>query len=951
MNEQSTLYQLYAHWCAKIILKLSSISLEVWLSLCIAFASLLVAFFQYRKSQKLQRENLEIQKKLLKSPQQEYDHEKQKNTLHKTDEMEHQTKVQTSALQRYQAHVISKFQFIDFSGLNAILQKPIKLARIYVKLRAKPSYQLKDYISIKDFNQLTEELQPDEDNQPIDFLSVFNTRSQAQKEKQEPLKMIILGHPGSGKTTLMKWIALQCASQKPPFTNMVPVFIPLKDFGADPDNTFRKFNLLAYCTHMIHNQNLDADFFKGIFDNSQVIFLLDGLDEVAIEKTRRDVIAWIQDQHIRKNVLMVTSRFSGLQESRGLQFHSSIPSFAIQDFDIGDIEQFLENWYATIEIAVGGERSESDALDQAQKSAKDLIEVIKDKRYESLKTLAVNPLLLTIIAIVHRTRAVLPKERFKLYDESIRVMIELWNVANRRLDISFSVENSMANLSRIAAHMMIHNCREVKKETINTLLPETIEGKSRADFLDTMVIQAGLLYYSEGQFGFLHLSFQEYLTAIFFAKSEAQNDILEYCSMAYWQETIKLLMNVGHVDMFFQEIDTHLITKDYWRHMKLWEDCLNEISVEETKIKNEKRLAATILKHLPEIDKNEEMIVALSFYYPLFQYANDYIEKGWQLFHHAKHPFVQSIGSSILFRCEKKIQDQLVHEIKERISIFEKADQGDMDHFIMQNNNSLVILIARQHLLDFIFALAKIKSNNHFLAFKTMIDLIDLIDLRIDLRNLRNLRYLRDLIDWRDLRDLRDWTDLIDLIDLRDWRDLIDLIDLRNLRYLRDLRDLRDLRKAYTQKYAQVFKDNQAQLQDWINKTINTIYQLSDKDILKYFPETSQEEIMTFRCQFSEFVHQKLSDGDYSIFNYPITNAVLESASQNVDLYVETIKPILDRELDFDDDADHKDLLKLFDVYRKIDYARLREIMLHIIENERDENIRLNALYIFKRVN
>jgi hypothetical protein len=925
------IYQTVITFFANILTKLSNVPVEIWLPSGIALASFLFNIYQSRKNQKLQKENIEVQKQLQKSPQQEYAHEKQKITLHKADTIQQQTQVYKSACQRYLDHVVSKFQFIDFSGLNAILQKPIKLERIYVKLRAKPNYKLNDYISIKDFNELTEELKADDEDAQIDFLSVFNTQRLRQQNKQEALKMIILGYPGSGKTTLMKWIALACAKNQEPFFNLVPVFIPLKDFGADPDHTFKQFNLIEYCTHIIHNQNLDAGFFKEMFNNSQLIFLLDGLDEVAIEKTRRDVITWIQDQHIRKNILVVTSRFSGLQESKGLQFHTSIPSFAIQDFDIGDIEQFLENWYETIEVAVGGERSEADALAQAKNSAKDLIDVIKDESYDNLKKLAVNPLLLTIIAIVHRTRAILPKERYKLYDESIRVMIELWNVANRKLDISFSVDNSISNLSKIAAHMMKHNIREVKKETICTLIPETIEGKSRDEFLNTMVVQAGLLYYSEAQFGFLHLSFQEYLTAIFFAKSGSQNDILEYCAMAYWQETIKLFINVGNVDQFFQEIDRHLIDKNYWKHMTLWEDCLGEISVEDTKEKNEKRLAETILKLLPELNDNEEMIINLSFYYPLYQYANDYVEKGWHLFHNARHPFIQSIGSSILFRCHKPIQDQLIIEIKQRINDFETNKHADIEHFLMQHNNSLFILMGKKNILDFIFALAKIKSNNSFLAFKTLID----------------LRYLRNL---RNLIDLRYLIDLIDLIDLRYLRDLRDLIDLRDLRDLIDLRDLRDLRDLFINKYEQKLKNNQEKIQQWTDKALNTINNLSDTELLHYFPKTSSEELLTFRCQFSEFVSQKLTEGDYSIFACPIEKDVLEAASKHVEFYVETIKPLLDCELDFDDNSGHKDLLKLFFVYRKIDFARLREIILNIIETEPDENIRLNALYIFKWV-
>ena len=88
------------------------------------------------------------------------------------------------------------------------------------------------------------------------------------------------------------------------------------------------------------------------------------------------------------------------------------------------------------------------------------MQIIGDQSYKGLRQLAVNPLLLTIIAIVHRSRAILPKERHKLYEEALKVMVELWNLANRKIQVSFSADNSIANLSTIAVYLMQKNQRE-----------------------------------------------------------------------------------------------------------------------------------------------------------------------------------------------------------------------------------------------------------------------------------------------------------------------------------------------------------------------------------------------------------------------------------------------------------------------------------------------------------
>jgi len=63
-----------------------------------------------------------------------------------------------------------------------------------------------------------------------DFTVVFESIYNEAVQKQEPLKMVILGQPGSGKTTLMKWIALQAAqpanSPGNIFSRFIPVLIP-----------------------------------------------------------------------------------------------------------------------------------------------------------------------------------------------------------------------------------------------------------------------------------------------------------------------------------------------------------------------------------------------------------------------------------------------------------------------------------------------------------------------------------------------------------------------------------------------------------------------------------------------------------------------------------------------------------------------------------------------------
>lgn len=834
-----------------------------------AVAMFIFGIYQYRKNRKLEQEKFLYQKeqdekKELKDAQIEL---KGEITKFEKKQEERNTK------QIYCDHITQKFKYLDFTGLNAILQKPLLLEEIYVKLRAKESFRLVRYQTIGDFKELEKEKDKEEYE---DFVTVFERMHKKASKQREPLKMVILGQPGSGKTTLMKWIALQCTcSGEPVFSPFIPVFIPLKNLGQEPGKTYQSKNIKELTIDLIKSDNLSPTFLEEQFEANQILFLLDGLDEVADEKTRGEVIQWIQNQNIRKNALLVTSRFSGLHEAKGLKFHDAIPVFSVQDFDIADIERFLENWYKNIEVAVVGEEDEKDkaqAIEKGKSQYEDLMNIIKDESYEKLRQLAVNPLLLTIIAIVHRTRAVLPKERHKLYEECLKVMIELWNVANKKLEISFSVENSINNLSKIAVLMMIENRREVELPEIETLLPQEIEGQSLNFFLKEMVLKAGLLYESEGKYGFLHLTFQEYLAAWHFAHSDNQNTILEYRDKDYWTEVFKLFVNIGNAWPLFNEIIENLEKNEYWRQMQLWDDCLEDMVMEDTQKEVEIKFAKKILDLLPGIEykeENEELIIQLYAHYPLYKYADQFIEKGWQLFYKAKHPFVQSVGSSILNRGGESTQAELMEAIKTRIDEFEQIENKNefqLLDFINQNNNSFILLIAgRKNIRDINFALAKLKSHDFFIEYLYLRDLLDILEVR-DLRDLRDIREIMDLRYLPDHKDLKSLMDLelelryllylqklLNLLDLQYLLnllylpELLDLRDLLDLRYIRYPIDLRDILDRYIEKHAAIFRKHKKEIDTWADQAIVKLHSLSDKELLEYFPGTSQEDLKIFR--------------------------------------------------------------------------------------------------------
>ena len=101
-------------------------------------------------------------------------------------------------------------------------------------------------------------------------------------------KLMLLGKPGAGKTTFLKYLAIQC--NKGDFLkNRVPVFIPLKQFAETELDNQTNPGLFDYISQwlgdcgVIENQSKAEQLLKA----GRAFLLLDGLDEVREEDSDR----------------------------------------------------------------------------------------------------------------------------------------------------------------------------------------------------------------------------------------------------------------------------------------------------------------------------------------------------------------------------------------------------------------------------------------------------------------------------------------------------------------------------------------------------------------------------------------------------------------------------------------------------------------------------------------
>ena len=273
---------------------------------------------------------------------------------------------------------------------------------------------------------------------------------------------VILGDPGSGKSSLLQYLALTWA--KLPIKELslypLPLLIELLLYAADKQVGNCK-DLLSF----IHTGNVPCQLdHKQLYEKlkaGSVIALFDGIDEIFDLALRNGIV---QDIHRFSNdypqvQIITTSRRLGYKGER--LRNAGFRHFMLQDLEIDQIKEFIEHWH---------ELTFPDQSDKVRKK-KRLIQAIEDSK--AIRELAGNPLLLTMMAILNRNQE-LPKDRSKLYEKASEILLYKWDIDGKvelknptlkdwKVEISLSDKQKML---RKVAYFMQSN----KKDTSGNLI-------------------------------------------------------------------------------------------------------------------------------------------------------------------------------------------------------------------------------------------------------------------------------------------------------------------------------------------------------------------------------------------------------------------------------------------------------------------------------------------------
>ncbi len=387
---------------------------------------------------------------------------------------------------------------------------------------------------------------------------------------------IILGSPGSGKTTFLRWVAYHLADDllssdlsflaNGSSPNRIPIVIQTNDYAewlAKEPGTLRQFLIIQLSeTH----PNALAKVLDAL-EHGRCLVLFDGLDEGFSPSIRRHVINSIhtfiidhavedQQTHLTNNFI-VTSRIADY----ALEIFARYSHYTLLDLDEQHIESFLAKWCAAIGRypvpSTQGTQlpTRSGIVEVGRRQQEHLYAILKT--HSGLKELAVSPLVLTLMSFMQLNGRDVLHHRFDLYQAVTRTLLDTWNRESGRkmfseeelslvedllgrfadrmqnddvllstYDIDIITRQAMADFYRLQEH-------EIKTHTI-------------AQLVETLRRSSGLFAeVGDGLFCFANQAFQVYFAALYLI-SKSREERRELAAKRFlsnkWHEPLLLVL-------------------------------------------------------------------------------------------------------------------------------------------------------------------------------------------------------------------------------------------------------------------------------------------------------------------------------------------------------------------------------------------------------------------------
>jgi hypothetical protein len=424
-----------------------------------------------------------------------------------------------SALAAYESYLLRSVSTISLFGSN----RTISVENLYVSVHLSPNLEREKYKSREQIHAMMK-----------DQKSGLAPRLLGRPPERTPLgainssstHMALLGAPGSGKTTALRYLAfLMAKGELIRGSQRIPFYIPVRELNG---GLLEAAELALESFGLLDPKKIIIECLKS----GRLALLLDGLDETS-EVHQKKLIAELRELDARypKTLLFVSARPYALSvELCNFTKWETLP------LAFSERRKFVDRWFKEIDPRKG------EAL------------LLRCSTRPEMLDLGSSPLLLSIVCALYHNDLDLPTLEEDLFARASEGLLGGWDafrsIARTTLLSSLSVNKRVTLVSSIAANLFSRGKIVFSsKDLQETGCLRRAESYLRTRELDEDAILSSLfndfgivLERAPGLYSFSHLTLHEYFVARYIVDNRTELALLErYRKDRNWSEVIRLV--------------------------------------------------------------------------------------------------------------------------------------------------------------------------------------------------------------------------------------------------------------------------------------------------------------------------------------------------------------------------------------------------------------------------
>ncbi|MFD5555430.1 NACHT domain-containing protein [Streptomyces sp. NPDC127068] len=365
-------------------------------------------------------------------------------------------------------------------------------------------------------------------------------------------RVLLRGVAGSGKTTLVQWLAVSATRATPDgplahLYDLVPFVLPLRTLTRHGERLPGPERFLEAIGSPLAGAQPQG-WADHVLTSGRALVLVDGIDEVP-DAERDRTRAWLGDlvSAYPGNRWLVTSRPSAVREN--WLADEGFTELTLSPMSRTHVDSFIHRWHSAARH--GTDAPTTALLDSYERQ---LLTAVTTK--PDLGRLATNPLMCGLICALHRDRrGYLPHGRKELYEAALAMLLAR---RDRERDVLATVglelrQEPQTQLLQRLAYWLIRNGRtELDRDRAEAIIGEALPavpeaaalGDARTVFAHLLLRSGLLLEPSPGAVTFVHRTFQDYLGARRAVEEWDIGLLTRHAADDQWEDVIR--MAVGH---------------------------------------------------------------------------------------------------------------------------------------------------------------------------------------------------------------------------------------------------------------------------------------------------------------------------------------------------------------------------------------------------------------------